>query len=66
MSEIIRIFVYTKERKTMYIIDGEIICESCRKNKCVIDYDFSSFSHWKDDNNQIDFDSKPIGGFSDW
>lgn len=32
----------------------------------VDDYDFNLHQHWKDEDDRTGFDSKPIGGFSDW
>lgn len=32
----------------------------------VDDYEFNMHQHWKDEDDKTGFDSKPIGGFSDW
>lgn len=53
-----------KELLDLFAVSGN--AGMCTNNSKTDDGDISIFSHWKDDDDRTGYDSKPIGGFSDW
>ena len=37
-----------------------------KQDSKVDDYEFNLHKHWADEDDKTGYDSKPIGGFSDW